>query len=154
MAGWWISPDTPVSSTKKTDRKSLTYFITWCCIEYTSPLARFKLTTLVVNGSYCICSWKSNYHTITITTTTAIVPLSGEVLNFQAENIYNMCIPGCHLGVHLCNMLYAYDDISLTLNIEMIIFCRFMYDWFGLWTWSYVLRWFLWVSHRIHRIWL
>jgi hypothetical protein len=25
-------------------------------------------------------------------------------------------------------MLYSYDDISLTINIEMIIFCRFVYD--------------------------
>ena len=30
-----------------TCRKSLTNFITWCCIEYTSPWAGFELTTLV-----------------------------------------------------------------------------------------------------------
>ena len=39
--------------------KSLTNFITYCCIEYTG----FKLTTLVVIGTDCIGSYKSNYHT-------------------------------------------------------------------------------------------
>jgi hypothetical protein len=37
---------------------------------YTSPWARFELTTLMVIGTDCIgtCSCKSNYHTITTTT--------------------------------------------------------------------------------------
>jgi len=34
-----------------TSRKSLTNFITYYCIEYTSPWAGFKLTTLVVIGT-------------------------------------------------------------------------------------------------------
>ena len=34
-------------------RKSLTNFITECCIEYTSPCAGFKLTTLVVIDTDC-----------------------------------------------------------------------------------------------------
>jgi hypothetical protein len=45
--------------------KSLSYFITYCCIEYTSPSAGFELTTLVVIGTDCIGNCKSNYHTIT-----------------------------------------------------------------------------------------
>jgi len=49
-------------------RKSLTNFITWCCIDYTSPLKGFELTTLVVIGIDFTCSCKSNYHTITTTT--------------------------------------------------------------------------------------
>jgi hypothetical protein len=48
--------------------KSLTKFITEGCIEYLSPLAIFELTTLVVTGTECIGSCKSNYHTITTTT--------------------------------------------------------------------------------------
>ena len=52
----------------QTCRKSLTNFITQCCIEYTSPWAGFELTTLVVIGTDCIGSYKSNYHTITTTT--------------------------------------------------------------------------------------
>ena len=35
---------------------------------YTSPWSRFELTPSVVIGTDCICSCKSNYHTITTTT--------------------------------------------------------------------------------------
>jgi hypothetical protein len=48
-----------------TCRKSLTNFIAYCCIEYTSPSARLELTTLVVICSDCTGRCKSNYHTIT-----------------------------------------------------------------------------------------
>jgi hypothetical protein len=41
--------------------KSLTNFITKCCIE-------FKITMLVVIGTDCTCSCKSNYHPIATTT--------------------------------------------------------------------------------------
>ena len=51
-----------------TCRKLLTNFTTKCCIEYTSPWTGFELTTLVVIGTDCIGSCKSNYHTITATT--------------------------------------------------------------------------------------
>jgi hypothetical protein len=44
-------------------RKPPTHFITYCCIEYTSPLVGLKLTTLVVIATDCTGS-KSNYHTI------------------------------------------------------------------------------------------
>ena len=40
-----------------TCRKSLTNFITKCCIEYTWPWAGFELTTLVVIGTDCTGSW-------------------------------------------------------------------------------------------------
>ena len=46
-----------------TCRTSLTNFIT-SCTEYTLPWTGFKLTTLVVIGTDCIGSCKSNYHTI------------------------------------------------------------------------------------------
>jgi len=45
-----------------TCRKVLTNFITYCCIEYTSTWMGFKLTTLVVIGTDCTGSCKSNYH--------------------------------------------------------------------------------------------
>jgi hypothetical protein len=51
-----------------TCRKSLTNFITYCCIKYTSPLTEFELTTLVVIGTDCTGSCKSNYHTLMTTT--------------------------------------------------------------------------------------
>jgi hypothetical protein len=50
-----------------TCRKSQINFITYCCIEYTSPWSGIKLTTLVVIGTDCIYSNKSNCHTITTT---------------------------------------------------------------------------------------
>jgi hypothetical protein len=52
-----------------TCRKSLTNFITWCCIEYTSPWTGFELKSLVVIGTDCTSNCKSNYHTITTMTT-------------------------------------------------------------------------------------
>ena len=45
-----------------TCRKSLTTFITYCCIEYTSLHTGFELTTLVVMGTDYTGSCKSNYH--------------------------------------------------------------------------------------------
>ena len=50
--------------------KSLTNFITQCCIEHTSPWSQFELTTLVVIGTDCTCTvnCNSNYHTIMATT--------------------------------------------------------------------------------------
>jgi hypothetical protein len=46
------------------------YWPSWShCIEYTSPWAGLKLTILVVIGTECIGSCKSNYHTKMTTTT-------------------------------------------------------------------------------------
>jgi len=36
--------------------------ITFGCIKYTSPRARFELTTLVVIGTDCTGSCESDYH--------------------------------------------------------------------------------------------
>ena len=49
-------------------RKSLTKLITSSCIKYTLPWTGFELTTLVVIGTDCTGSCKSNYHTITAIT--------------------------------------------------------------------------------------
>ena len=48
--------------------KSLTNFITKCCIGYTSPWTGFELTTSVVISTDCTGSCTSNYHTIKTTT--------------------------------------------------------------------------------------
>ena len=37
------------------------------CIDYSSSWAGFQLTTLVAIETDYICSWQSNYHTITTT---------------------------------------------------------------------------------------
>jgi hypothetical protein len=46
-------------------RKSQINFITSCCIKYSSPWKRFELTTLVLIGTDCTGSCKSNYHMVT-----------------------------------------------------------------------------------------
>jgi hypothetical protein len=51
-----------------TCRKSLTNFITWCCIEYTSQWTGFELTNLVVICTECTGRCKANCHTITTNT--------------------------------------------------------------------------------------
>ena len=50
--------------------KSLTNFITYCCIEYNLPSAGFELTILVVIGTDYTGSCISNNHTIRTKTTT------------------------------------------------------------------------------------
>jgi hypothetical protein len=55
-------------SKPQTCHKSLTNFITWCCIEYTFPWAGFECTTLLVTGTHCTGDCKLNYHMITIIT--------------------------------------------------------------------------------------
>jgi hypothetical protein len=56
----FIKPEYLRKST--TFRKSLTNFITYCRIEYTSPWTGFELTTLVVIGTDCTSSCKSKYN--------------------------------------------------------------------------------------------
>jgi hypothetical protein len=54
-----------------TCRMSLTNFITKCCIEYTLPLAGFKLTTLVVIGTESVIAQ------VFVNPTTMTTPLIG-----------------------------------------------------------------------------
>ena len=55
-----------------TCNKSLTNFITYSCIEYNLPRVRFELTTLVVIGTDCLGSCKSDNHKITTKTAPSI----------------------------------------------------------------------------------
>ena len=63
---WW-------SKKPMTRRKSLTNFITQCSIEYTSPCMGMESITLVVTGTDCTGSCKSNYHTITTKTAPELI---------------------------------------------------------------------------------
>ena len=61
---WWRKPEFPEKTTdvsKVTDKR---YHI-----KYTSPWAGFEFTTFVKIGTYCTRSYRSNYHSITTTTT-------------------------------------------------------------------------------------
>jgi len=49
---------------------------------YISPWAGFELTTLVVIGTDCTCSCKSNYHMITTTTASQVI----KVINKYSQN--------------------------------------------------------------------
>ena len=57
----------------KTCCKSLTNFITLCCIENTSPWMGLELITLVVIDTDYTGSCKSNYHTISSTTSPNVI---------------------------------------------------------------------------------
>ena len=81
--GQWFSPGTAVSSANKTDCHNITeillkmvlnttfkkYFIDIVAVSFMvkETWAGFELTTLVVTGTDCIGSYKSNYHTNTTT---------------------------------------------------------------------------------------
>ena len=63
---WWRKPPTCCMS--------LTNFITYCCIKYTSPWTGFDLSTLVMIGIDCTRSCKSSYLAIM---TTTLLPVNG-----------------------------------------------------------------------------
>ena len=64
MAVSFIGGGNPEYPEKPTDLQQVTDILL-----YTTPLAGFELTTSVVIGTDYISSCKSNYHTITATTT-------------------------------------------------------------------------------------
>jgi hypothetical protein len=66
--GRWFSPGTPVSSTNNTDHHNIAYLYHIMLYLVHLVWTGFELTTFVVIVINCICSCKSNYHTITITT--------------------------------------------------------------------------------------
>ena len=61
--------------------RSLTNFITLCCNEYTSPLARFELTMLVVIGTDYIDSYK--YNSLHRLTSVCAIKVFGQSLGWK-----------------------------------------------------------------------
>ena len=60
---WWRKPEYPEKTTDLPQDTDKVYHNV-----VSSTWAGFELTTLVVIGTDCICSFNSNYHTITTTT--------------------------------------------------------------------------------------
>jgi hypothetical protein len=66
VGGFSLGP--PVSSTNKTDRHDITEILFKMLYWVHLSWAGFELATLIVIGTDCIGSCKSNYHAITATT--------------------------------------------------------------------------------------
>jgi hypothetical protein len=78
---WWRKPPTCLSQTQTLSHKT---------IEYTSPWTGFELTTLVVIGTDCTGSCKSNYRTIASTTASLgnkTKGLNTHVFRIKSENV-------------------------------------------------------------------
>ena len=64
---WQRKPTVLLADNRPTCLKSLTHFITLCCIEYTSPWSGFEIAALLAIGTQSIGSCKFNYYTIMTT---------------------------------------------------------------------------------------
>jgi hypothetical protein len=78
-------------------------------MEYTWPPSKFELTALVVIGTDCIGSCKSNYHTITYS------PVSKQYIN-QSQTLF---------GINICLFVQHLTKIfRITINHMACNFCN------------------------------
>jgi len=109
-----------------TCHKSLTNFIWECCIGYISPWTWFELTTLVAIGTDFICSCKSNYHTIT-TTSSCLNSITTRQIESSSDVVYtrhdtNNCTNTFMHTIHLSN-IFIWQKMVMLLDF-IIIFIK------------------------------
>jgi hypothetical protein len=110
--------------------KSLTNFITYSCIEFTSPWEGFELTTLLVIGTDCTSSCKYSYHTITTMTAPSTINnqrLPGACNRSPGSKLLSITTQ-LHCGGHLGGRVWLPDTI-LEEDHPMIIPSKFGSNW-------------------------
>jgi len=127
----WRKPDHPEKTTDLSQVIDKHYQIMLYRVQL--PWAGFELTTLVVIGTDCIGSCKSNYHTITTTTVSTIIRFSftyhvvfaryvneGKYYDFRWCLLYHhMTICGLKMFTRWWNMCVSYH-VSLMKSISHV----------------------------------
>jgi hypothetical protein len=104
--------------------QALINFITLCCIKYTSPWTGFELTTLMMIGTNCTGSCKSNNQTITTMTTPKILYdrhaiYSSWVLKKKIQMLLKNCnrvVSGLGESTSTCKRISSVNNFKMSWN--------------------------------------
>ena len=142
-----LTKETRVHRENHRPATSLTNFITYCCIRHSSPWTGFKLTTLVVIGTDCTNSCKSNYNTITTMTA------PNNITEIIKKNIYSSEYFFTFLEMHLCiNCHWLLAILYNTNVIYSTIVCQFIDFLFSVTSAVLDEVWTIWIQFRMGTI--